>query len=208
MCMENPCGDAPPGQLLAQRQGMIAAYERSPIADRTRRGRLHKARKTACLPWAYRVYGDPSIPKQAGLLPRVAIHPEQAAVVRAMLRWWMQEQLPTRQIVKRLHALRVPTRPGQNPVWHAASVRGILHNSISTGQGYYHRTKSGVPRKESRRTLHPRTANDAREPRPPEEWVPMTAPAIISAATFAQAQEPWKQNQAKARRAYQPTSQR
>ena len=38
-------------------QGMIAEYERSQIVDRTRRGRLHKARKAAFLPWAYRAYG-------------------------------------------------------------------------------------------------------------------------------------------------------
>jgi site-specific DNA recombinase len=206
--MENPFGDSPHGQLLAQMQGMIAEYERSQIADRTRRGRLHKARKTEFLPWAYRVYGYHYIPKQAGLLPRVEIHPEQAAVVRDMFRWLIQEQLTTRQIVKRLNALRVPTRTGQNPVWHAASVRGILNNSIYTGQGYYNRTKSGVPRKESRRKFHPRTDNYAREPRPPEEWVPITAPAILSTETFAKAQEQLKQNQAKARRAYQPRSQR
>jgi DNA invertase Pin-like site-specific DNA recombinase len=55
--MENLFGDSPHGQLLAQMQGMIAEYERSQIADRTRRGRLHKARKAEFLPWAYRVYG-------------------------------------------------------------------------------------------------------------------------------------------------------
>ena len=206
--MENPFGDSPHGQLLAQMQGMIAEYERSQIADRTRRGRLHKARKTAFLPWAYRVYGYHYTPKQAGLPPRVEIHHEQAAVVRDMFRWLIQEQLTTRQIVKRLNALRVPTRTGQNPVWHAASVRGMLNNPIYTGQGYYNRTKSGVPRKESRRKFHPRTDNYAREPRPPEEWVPITAPAIISVETFAKAQEQLQQNQVKARRAYQPMAQR
>ena len=36
----------------------------------------------------------------------------------------------------------------------------------------------------------------------------MTAPALISVETFAKAQEQRKQNQAKARRTYQPTSQR
>jgi len=208
MFMENPFGDSPHGHLLAQMQGMIAEYERSQIADRTRRGRLYKARKAEFLPWAYRVYGYRYIPKHAGLPPRVEIHPEQAEVVRDMFRWLIQEQLTTRQIVKRLNALKMPTRTGQNPVWHAASVRCMLNNPIYTGQGYYNRTKSGVPRKETRRTFHPHTDNYAREPRPPEEWVPITAPALISAETFAQAQEQLKHNQAKARRAYQPTSQR
>jgi site-specific DNA recombinase len=206
--MENPFGDSPHGQLLAQMQGMIAEYERSQIADRTRRGRLHKARKAEFLPWAYRAYGYRYIPKQAGLPPRVEIHPAQAEVVRGMFRWLIQEQLTTRQIVKRLNALRVPTRTGQNPVWHAASVRCMLNNPIYTGQGYYNRTKTGVPRKESRRKFHPRKDNYAREPRPSEEWVPITAPAIINTETFAKAQVQLKQNQAKARRAYQPTSQR
>src|SRR5262245_64944195 len=153
--MENPFGDSPHGQLLAQMQGMIAEYERSQIADRTRRGRLHKARKTEFLPWAYRVYGYHYIPKQAGLLPRVEIHPEQAAVVQDMFRWLIQEQLTTRQIVKRLNALRVPTRTGQNSVWHAASVRCMLSNSIYTAQGLYNRTKSVVRRMETMRKLHP-----------------------------------------------------
>src|SRR5919198_557209 len=157
-------------------QGMIVEYERSQIADRTRRGRLHKARKAEFLPWAYRVYGYRYIPKQAGLLPRVEVHPEQADVVRDMFRWLSEEQLTTRQIGKRLHALQIPTRTGQNAVWHAASVRGMLTNPISTAPGAYKRTKSGVPRQESRRTLHPRTDNDARQPRPPEEWGPITAP--------------------------------
>jgi site-specific DNA recombinase len=206
--MENPFGDSPHGQLLAQMQGMIAEYERSQIADRTRRGRLHKARKAEFLPWAYRAYGYRYTPKHAGLPPRVEIHPEQAEVVRDMFHWLIQEQLTTRQIVKRLNALKIPTRTGQNPVWHMASVRCMLSNPIYTGQGYYNRTKSGVPRKETRRKFHPRMDNYAREPRPPEEWVPITAPAIISAETFTKAQEQLKQNQAKARRAYQPTSQR
>lgn len=53
--IHNPFGDSPHGQLLAHMQGMIAEYERSQIADRARRGRLHKARKAELLPWAYRV---------------------------------------------------------------------------------------------------------------------------------------------------------
>lgn len=128
--MANPFGDSPHGQLLAQVQGMSAEYERSQIANRPRRGRLHKARKAECLPWAYRAYGYRYMPKHAGLPPRVEIHPEQAEVVRDRFHWLIQEQLTTRQIVKRLNALKIPTRTGQNPVWHAASVRWMLSNPI------------------------------------------------------------------------------
>lgn len=87
-------------------------------------------------------------------------------------------------------------------------MRSILTNVIYTGHGYYHKTKTGVPRKETRRKFSTRKDNDARERRPPEEWVPITAPALISAPIFAKAQEQRQRNQEKARRAYQPASQR
>jgi hypothetical protein len=71
---------------------MIAEYERSQIAARTRRGRLPKARKAECLPWASRAYGSRYIPTYAGLPPRVEIPPAQADVVRDMFCWLIQEQ--------------------------------------------------------------------------------------------------------------------
>src|SRR5262249_35109097 len=92
------------------------------------------------LPWAYRVYGYRYIPKQAGLPPRVEVHPEQANVVRDMFRWLIEEQLTTRQIVKRLNALKIPTRTGQNPVvghCHCAStIRGQFRR-CTTHQSRY-----------------------------------------------------------------------
>ena len=51
--LQNPFGDSPQGKLLTQMQGMIAEYERAQIAERTRRGRLEKARQGEFIPWAY-----------------------------------------------------------------------------------------------------------------------------------------------------------
>jgi site-specific DNA recombinase len=50
--LHNPFGDTPQGKLLTQMQGMSAAYERTQILERTRRGRLEKARHGAYVPWA------------------------------------------------------------------------------------------------------------------------------------------------------------
>src|SRR2546426_881394 len=55
--LQNPFGDSPQGKLLTQMQGMIAEYERAQIAERTRRGRLEKARHGEFIPWAYSCYG-------------------------------------------------------------------------------------------------------------------------------------------------------
>ena len=58
------------GGVLTQMQGMMAEYERAQIHERTRRGRLEKARRGEFIPWAYRCYGYRYLPKRHG-------HPQQ-----------------------------------------------------------------------------------------------------------------------------------
>jgi site-specific DNA recombinase len=135
---------------------MLAAYERRQIPERRRRGRLHKARQAACMPGASRMDGERDTPKQAGMPPRVARHPEQADVVREICGCLLHEQLTTRPLVKRLNAQPLPPRTGQTQVWHAASGRSLLTKGSDTGHGDYHKPKTGVPRKETRRTCSAR----------------------------------------------------
>ncbi len=73
--LQNPFGDSPQGKLLTQMQGMIAEYERAQIAERTRRGRLEKARHGEFMPWAYTCYGYRYLPKRHGCAPQVMIEP-------------------------------------------------------------------------------------------------------------------------------------
>ena len=84
--LQNPFGDTPQGKLLTQMQGMMAEYERAQILERTRRGRLEKARRGEFLPWAYRCYGYRYLPKRHGCLPQVVIDLEEAEVVRHLYR--------------------------------------------------------------------------------------------------------------------------
>jgi len=74
--LKAPSGTAPEDQLLVQFQGMIAEYERAQIAERSRRGKRHRAQQGSInvlsgAPYAYRyvrksdttaergVYSDP-----------------------------------------------------------------------------------------------------------------------------------------------------
>jgi site-specific DNA recombinase len=84
--LQHPFGDTPQGKLLTQMQGMMAAYERAQMLERTRRGRLEKARRGAFLPWASRCYGYHDLPKRHGCLPQVVIDLEEAEVVRHLSR--------------------------------------------------------------------------------------------------------------------------
>lgn len=54
---DRPLSDDPQDQLLLQIRGAAAEYERTLIAERTRRGRLHKLRSGQMLPWTRPPYG-------------------------------------------------------------------------------------------------------------------------------------------------------
>jgi site-specific DNA recombinase len=131
--LQNPFGDTPQGKLLTQMQGMMAEYERAQILERTRRGRLEKARRGEFLPWAYRCYGYHYLPKRHGCLPQVVIDLEEAEVVRHLYRLLVEEHLSCRQITKRLNEAHLPTPSGQNQVWQPATVRNILTNQVAGG---------------------------------------------------------------------------
>jgi site-specific DNA recombinase len=206
--LQNPFGDSPQGKLLTQMQGMIAEYERAQIAERTRRGRLEKARYGECMPWAYTCYGYRSLPKRHGGAPQVMIDPIEAAVVRDISRALVEEQLRCRQITKRLNAAQTPTPTGKNAVWQHATVRNILANRTYTGQARYNYRQPVLPQSRKKEEPQLRSLKTGRSYRAESAWVWSDAPAIISVELFDKAQRQLQRNAASARTMYRPTSHR
>ena len=71
---EDGRAETPEGELLRQMQGMIAEYERAQIAERTRRGRLHRARSGSLAVLGRAPYGSSASPQStSAVLPRAWI---------------------------------------------------------------------------------------------------------------------------------------
>jgi site-specific DNA recombinase len=206
--LQNPFGDSPQGKLLTQMQGMIAEYERAQIAERTRRGRLEKARHGEFMPWAYTCYGYRYLPKRYGCAPQVMIDPVEAAIVRDIYRALVEEQLSCRQITKRLNAAKTPTPPGKNVVWQPATVRNILTNRVYSGQARYNYRQPVLPQSRKKGKHRLQYLKTGRSYRAESEWVWSDAPAISSVELFDKAQLQLQRNAASARKMYQPTSRR
>jgi len=187
-------------------QGMIAEYERAQITERTRRGRLEKARRGEFMPWAYQCYGYRYRPKRHGCAAQVMIEPAEAEVVRAIYRALVEEQLSCRQITKQLNASQTATPTGKNHVWQVATVRNILTHRVYTGQARYNYRQSVVPqyRKTAKHQL--RSLKTGRSYRTESAWIWSEAPAIITVELFDKAQQQLRRNVATARKMYQPTS--
>jgi site-specific DNA recombinase len=204
--LENPFGDSPQGKLLIQMQGMLAEYERTQILERTRRGRLDKARRGVYMPWAYRCYGYRYLPKRYDSPPQVLIEPTQAEVIHTMYRLLVDEQRSCRQIAKYLNATCTPTPSGRTAVWLPGVVRNILSNRLYIGEARYNYRQSVAPRYRKSHSAAVPAEKTGRRYRSESEWVWSEAPALISRALFDKAQLQLQRNADLSFRQYQPTS--
>ncbi len=193
--LERPPSDDPQDALVIQIRGAVAAYERTVIADRMRRGRLAALRDGRLLPWTTAPYGyrlDPLTPRD----PRgVRVEESEAALVRDMFAWYVDEGVTIYAIAQRLTARGIPTAHG-HAVWTPAAVRRILGNASYTGIAYGNQQQT-VPAKRR----HPLLGGTTKEPggesmrlRPHEEWIGVPVPALLSPELFAQAQERLQRN--------------
>jgi site-specific DNA recombinase len=206
MFLENPCGDSPQGKLLTQMPVRLAEYERAQMLERTRRGRLDKARRGGYLPWAYRCYGSRSLPKRSDSPPQVRIEPTQAEVIREMYRLLVDEQLSCRQIAKHRTATHTPTPSGRHVVWLPGVVRNMVSNRIYSGETRYNCRQSVAPRYRPSPRASALGDKTGRRYRSESEWVWRAAPAIISRERFDQAQRQLQRNAALSLRHYHPPS--
>jgi site-specific DNA recombinase len=184
-----PTGD-PQDALVIQIRGAVAEYERAVIADRMRRGRLAALRAGRLLPWTTPPFGYRLDPLQPRDPAGVQIDEAAAAVVRQIFAWYVEEGLTLYGIAQRLIAEQVPT-PSGRAYWNASSVRKILTNSTYQGVAYGNQ-KQMVPAKRRHPLIgrEPKGAGgESCRLRPPEDWIGVPVPAIISAERFAQAQE-------------------
>jgi len=168
-----PRGNTTEGRLLDNVRGVIAEYEREKIRERTGRGRKEKARSgffiSSRAPYGYRFAAD----------GKLAIHDEEAGVVRMMFAWLVNEQRSARSIVMELRRLGI--RPQRGREWAKSSVIRILTSRFYLGEGYFNQREVVVNPRTGRKTLH--------RWRPREEWIAIAVPAIVSADLFEAAQQ-------------------
>lgn len=183
-----PVGQDPQSQLFLGIQGLFAEYERAMITERLRRGKLYRIRQGQLVnpnpPYGYRY-----IPVTEANGGRWEPEPVEAEVVRQIYDWYSQEQLTITQIVDRLRALGA-SAPPRGKSWTFSTVQAILSQPAYTGQAYYNRTVTsqevvGRPRQNGRGYLQ----TPKHLPRPRQEWLTVTVPALVTETVWQQAQE-------------------
>jgi site-specific DNA recombinase len=206
--LKAPAGTSPEDQLLLQFQGMIAEYERAQIAERSRRGKRHRARQGLVNVLSGAPYGYRYVRKSDSSAAYYEVIESEAQVVRVVFDIYTQQGLSINAIARLLNERQIPTRTGTTR-WERSTVWGLLRNPAYRGRACYGKTELR-PRQRITRPLRQRqgvaSRDSANHERPREDWIEVSVPALVSQEIFALAQEQLQKNKHHApRRTIEPT---
>src|SRR5215472_2887694 len=189
--------ETPEDTLLVQFQGMIAEYERAQIAERTRRGKLHRARGGSVNVLSGAPYGYRYVRKSEVSEARYEIVEPEASVVREVFRLYVEEMVSIGEVARILTRRGIPTATGK-AVWDRSTIWGFLRNPAYAGRASFGKTgrvdvRPALTRRVRlagrRMSQHP-----AHRDRPREEWIDVPVPPIVSEEVHALAARRLAQN--------------
>ncbi len=167
----------PQARLLTQIQSVIAEYERAKISERSRRGKLFRARAGEATHWRA-PYGYLRVPRQGEQPAHLVIHEAHAAVVRPIFADYTTGGLSLRKIRDTLNREGVPTINSARG-WETGTIGRILRREAYVGRAQVNRFKMVSDRGP--------TARPRQVARPKDEWISIPCPPIVDEATFAAA---------------------
>lgn len=200
--LKSPRGDSAEDELLLQFQGMIAEYERAQIAERTRRGKIHRARAGDVSVLGGAPYGYRYVPKTDTIAAHYEIIESEAQIVREVFRLYTKNDYSIGALGRHLSDKNIPTRTGKRR-WDRSVIWAMLRNPAYMGQAAFGKTRVADRPKKLTRPMRWQGVpgrQPAVEDRPPEAWIEILVPAIVDETTFALAAEQLKKNKQFARR--------
>jgi site-specific DNA recombinase len=189
--------DSPEGKLLLGMQGIIGAYEKVKILERTRRGRDYWARSgyvvSGTAPYGYLHL------KTDNDRTTLVVGEEEARIVRQMYAWLIEDQASLRQIAIKLNDRCVPTSRGGSR-WLPSTVGKILNNEVYAGILNFRRTEAVEPKTRHEYRAYRKYSKTGRRIRSNEDWIAIPVPAIIARDTWDRAQQQLQANSGRAKR--------
>jgi len=206
--LKAPSGETPEDQLLVQFQGMIAEYERAQIAERSRRGKRHRAQQGSVNVLSGAPFGYRYVKKSEGSAAYYEVIESEAKVVQMVFDVYTKQNQSINAIARMLNEQQVPTRTGVTR-WERSVVWAMLRNPAYKGRACFGKTEIH-PRQRITRPLRQRNGftsrNSAHHERPRQDWIEIAVPALVSEEVFALAQEQLEKNkQHSPRRTIEPT---
>jgi site-specific DNA recombinase len=168
-----PREDTPEGEMLFGMRALFAQYERTKIAERTRRGKERRVREGQVMTTRNCPFGYEYIASEK----RLQVLDSEAVWVSKIFEWAVYEGCSLREIARRLNGRGVPTKAGAR-AWGPATIRAILDNEAYAGTWHYGRYTAIEPKRV--RGGNTRRPKSSKERKPRSEWLSVPVPSIVS----------------------------
>ena len=170
---------------------MIAEYERAQIAERTRRGKLHRARGGSQAVMSGAPYGYRYVKKSDHMEGFWEIDEAQAQVVRDVFDRYVTDGVSIGELARWLTERGVQTKTGKTR-WDRSTIWAMLRNPAYRGQAAFGKTKTaerhGGPTRTTRQRGERHGRRLTRHDQPAEKWTLIPVPPLVTEETFALAQ--------------------
>ena len=139
--LQAPAGTTAEDQLVVQFQGMIAEYERAQIAERSRRGKRHKAQQGVVNVLSGAPYGYHYVKKSEASAGYYQVVEAEAQVVRWVFEMYTQQQLSLNAMARQLNQRQILTRSGKvgwrrQTIWHMLRIRLTEERLVMAKRAY------------------------------------------------------------------------
>ncbi|WP_353285307.1 recombinase family protein [Wolbachia endosymbiont (group A) of Beris morrisii] len=190
----------PESKLLLGMQGLVSEYECTKIMERSRRGKLHAARKGRVSVMSKAPYGYRYIKRHVTGEAKFEINEEEAKVVCELFEWIGQERIGIRAATLRLKERSIRTRTGQEN-WYPATICSILKNPAYKGQAAFGRVRriETASWKATGRRSKQKMKKVSVHRTDKENWIYIPVPKIVDEELFDVVQEQLDENKKRAR---------
>ncbi|MDP1814566.1 MAG: recombinase family protein, partial [Leadbetterella sp.] len=168
-----------------------AEYERAQIAERSRRGKIYRAKQGSISVISKAPFGFDYIKKNQNEPARYEVNSQHSKTIKKIYSYYVHDRLSIGTICSTL-SLEGLSPPKGGKIWHPSTIRDILRNPAYIGTAYFGKTEhsEGIKGRIYRVNGKKRDkAMVARKSRPNNEWIPVTVPKIIDEDIFTVANQ-------------------
>jgi len=183
-----PIEDTPEAELLFNMLGAVAQYEKAKILERTKRGRLYKARRGIVV-GTRAPFGYDYIKKTKEREGYYKVNPGKAEIVKLIFNLYL-ELGSICGVAKALTKKAI--KPPQGIAWRQSSLKRILTDESYIGTTYFNKTQAIEGNSNSKK--YRKLVNSRRRKRDKSEWIPIPITPILNKETFAAVQKLIKKN--------------
>ena len=185
---DKPIEDTPEAELLFNMLGAVAQYEKAKILERTKRGKLYKARRGIVV-GTRGPFGYDYIIKTKEREGYYEVNPEKADTIKLIFNLYL-ELGSICGVAKTLTNKGI--KPPQSIVWRQSSLKRILTDESYIGTTYYNKTQAIEGNRNIKK--YRRLINSRKRKRDKSEWIPISIPSILNKETFIAVQKLIKKN--------------